>query len=45
MNLIINILLKANKFLFFKNINRIIALNQDDIDVAIGMMIKPISLK
>ena len=37
--------LKLNKFSFFKKINKKIALNQDDIVVAIGMIIKPISLK
>ena len=44
-NLIKNILLNWNKFLFFKKINKIIELNQDDIDVAIGIIIKPILLK
>ena len=37
--------LKLNKFSFFKKINKKIALNQDDTVVAIGMIIKPISLK
>ena len=43
--LIRNILLKENKFLFFKKINSNKAFNHDEIDVAIGIMIKPISLK
>ena len=37
--------LKLNKFFFFKKINNKIALNQDDIVVAIGMIKNPISLK
>ena len=44
-NLIKNVSLNWNKFLFFKKINKIIELNQDDIDVAIGIIIKPILLK
>ena len=37
--------LKLNKFFFFKKINNKIALNQDDIVVAIGIIINPTSLK
>ena len=37
--------LKKNSSLFFKNKNNNIELNQDDIDVAIGIIINPISLK
>ena len=37
--------LKLNKFFVFKKINNKIALNQDDIVVAIGMIKNPISLK
>ena len=44
-NLTKNILLNSNKFLFFKYINNIIELNQDEMDVAMGMIIKPILLK
>jgi hypothetical protein len=44
-NLLINILLKLNKFLFFKNINKKTKLNHEEIVVAIGMMINPIDLK
>ena len=44
-NLSIKIKLKLKKFLFFKKINKKIALNQDDIVVAIGIIKKPISLK
>ena len=44
-NLLINILLKLNKFLFFKNINKKTKLNHEEIVVAIGMIIKPIDLK
>ena len=44
-NLSIKIKLKLNKFFFFSRINKRIALNQDDIVVAIGMIKKPISLK
>ena len=40
-----NILLKENKFRFFKNKNNNIELNQEEIDVAIGIIIKPNSLK
>ena len=43
--LIRNILLKENKFLFFRKINSNNAFSQDEIVVAIGMMMKPISLK
>ena len=37
--------LKLNKFSFFKKINNKKALNQDDIVVAMGMIINPTSLK
>ena len=37
--------LKLNKLFFFRKINNKIALNQDDIVVAIGMIKKPTSLK
>jgi hypothetical protein len=40
-----NTKLKLNKFFFFKKINNKIALNQDDIVVAIGIIINPTSLK
>ena len=40
-----NILLKENHLLFFKKTNNKIALNQEEIDVAIGMIINPILLK
>ena len=40
-----NIKLKLNKFFVFKKINNKEALNQDDIVVAIGIIIKPISFK
>jgi hypothetical protein len=40
-----NIRLKLNKFFIFKNINNKIALNQDDIVVAIGIIMNPTSLK
>ena len=42
---IMNISLNLNKFLFFKQKNNIIEFNQDEIDVAIGIIIKPRSLK
>ena len=35
--------LKKNSSLFFRNKNNNIELNQDDIDVAIGIIINPIS--
>ncbi len=44
-NLTKNNSLKLNKSLFFKYTNNIIALNHEEIVVAIGMIIKPISLK
>ena len=44
-NLIKKILLNSNKFLFFKKINKTIELNHEEIEVAIGIIIKPISLK
>ena len=37
--------LNLNKLSFFKKTNKQIALNQDDIVVAIGKIINPISLK
>tara|TARA_B110000858_G_C17379545_1_gene283182 strand:+ start:200 stop:373 length:174 start_codon:yes stop_codon:yes gene_type:complete len=40
-----NIKLKLNKLFILRKINNKIALNQDDIDVAMGIIIKPISLK
>ena len=43
--LIKNILLKENKFLFFKKIKSKNAFNHDEIVVAIGMIINPIDLK
>ena len=39
------ILLNENNFLLVKYINKIIELNQDEIDVAIGIIINPTSLK
>ena len=45
MNLSIKTKLKLNKFFFLSKINKNIALNQEDIVVAIGIIIKPISLK
>ena len=44
-NLFKNTLLKLNKLSFFKKKNNTIQLNQDDIVVAIGIIIKPIWLK
>ena len=44
-NLFMNTKLKLNKFLVFKKTNNKIALNQDDIVVAIGIIINPTSLK
>ena len=38
-------LLKLNKFFFFRNKNRTIVLNHEEIVVAIGIIIKPIDLK
>ena len=40
-----NIKLKLKKFFVFKKIKSKIALNQDDIVVAIGIIINPTSLK
>ena len=40
-----NTKLKLNKFFVFKKINNKMALNQDDIVVAIGIIINPTSLK
>ena len=44
-NLIAKILLKLKRLLFFKKINNKKALNHDEIVVAIGIIINPISLK
>ena len=40
-----NTKLKLNKFFVFKKVNNKKALNQDDMVVAIGIIIKPTSLK
>ena len=40
-----NTKLKLNKFFVFRKINNKIALNQDDIVVAIGIIMNPTSLK
>ena len=40
-----NEVLNLNKFLFLRKMNKIIELNQDDIEVAIGIIINPILLK
>ena len=42
---LMKILLNENNFLLLKYINKIIELNQDEIDVAIGIIINPMSLK
>ena len=44
-NFLKKISLNENKSLFFKKINNINELNQEEIVVAIGIIIKPISLK
>tara|TARA_Y100001935_G_C17213574_1_gene461394 strand:+ start:690 stop:902 length:213 start_codon:yes stop_codon:yes gene_type:complete len=44
-NLIINTVLNSNKFLFLKKMNKINELNHDDIEVAIGIIIKPMLSK
>ena len=44
-NLTKNILLKEKRFWLFKNINSNTPLNQEEIVVAIGIIINPISLK
>jgi len=44
-NLLINIWLKEKKLFFFKKINKIIELNQDDMEVEIGIIINPTLLK
>ena len=44
-NLSIKIKLKLNNFFCFNIINKDKALNHEDIDVAIGIIKKPISLK
>ena len=44
-NLSIKVELNINKFSFFKKINNINTLNQDDIVVAIGIIKKPTLLK
>ena len=41
-NLYIKTLLKIKKFFFLEKIYKIIALNHDDIEVAMGIIIKPI---
>ena len=38
-------LLNSNKFLFLKKMNKTIALNQEEIEVAKGIIIKPLLLK
>ncbi len=40
-NLIKNSLLNSNKFKFFKKINKSKALNHEEIEVAIGIIINP----
>ena len=45
MNLLTNIRLKEKKSFFFRKINKIIELNHDDIEVAIGIIINPKLLK
>jgi len=42
---LIKISLNENNFLLLKHINKIVELNQDEMDVAIGIIINPISLK
>ena len=44
-NLFINTKLNPNKFFVFRKINNKMALNQDDIVVAIGIIMNPTSLK
>ena len=44
-NLFIKTKLKLNNFFVFRKINNKMALNQDDIVVAIGIIINPTSLK
>ena len=44
-NFLKKILLNENNSLFFKKINNVKELNHEDIVVAIGIIIKPISLK
>ena len=44
-NLIIKISLNLNRSLFFRKINNNIELNQEEILVAIGIIIKPLLLK
>ena len=44
-NLLKKIELNLNKFLSFKRINNINELNQDEIVVAIGIIMKPMLLK
>ena len=44
-NLFINTKLKLNKLFIFRKMNNKIALNQDDIVVAIGIIMNPTSLK
>ena len=42
---LIKILLNENNLFLLKYMNKITELNQDEIDVAIGIIINPISLK
>ena len=44
-NFLKKVLLNENRLLFFKKINNVKELNHDEIVVAIGIIIKPISLK
>ena len=44
-NLFIKIKLKLNKYFLFKKINNTIELNQDEILVAMGIIINPMVLK
>ena len=44
-NLMKKISLNSNNFCFFKNKNKTIELNQDDMEVAIGIITNPIFLK
>ena len=44
-NLVIKIKLKLNKFFFFSKTNKRMALSYEDMVVAIGIIMKPITLK
>ena len=44
-NLVMKIKLKLNKFSFFSKTNKRMALSHEDIVVAIGIIMKPITLK